>query len=247
MRICRYGVALFALLCLSNNEIAAQVGEHRKDLAIGVSGGYTLNKVSFNPTIKQGFHGGTTFGVTARYICERYFKMLCGVQMEINYSLLGWKEEFEEGDDRTYSRNIGYVQIPLLAHLGFGRERGGAKGYLVLGPQVGIFLNENDKKTGDWSSEEALYEQSLTQQGSTQNIRIMQHWLSTEKKFEYGLTGGLGLELSTKSGHRFMLEGRYYFALSDIFHNTKQDPFGRSANGTIVAKVSYLLDVLKTK
>ncbi len=247
MRANKYRVVLLVLSCLAHTMVSAQVGEHRNDFAVGVNGGYLLNKVSFNPTVKQSFHGDTGVGVTARYICEKYFKMICGVQMEINYSRLGWKEEFEDGDDRTYRRRMGYLQVPLLAHLGFGKERGGAKGFLVLGPQFAFFLNESDEKTGDWSAEEELYRQTLTQQGSTQNIRIMQHWISAEKKFEYGLTGGLGLELSTKSGHRFLLEGRYYFALSDIFNNTKQDPFGRSANGTIVAKVSYLLDVLKTK
>ncbi len=248
MKASKCRAVLLVLSCLSISVVAtAQVGEHRKDFAIGVNGGYMLNKVSFNPTVKQTFHGGTGMGVTARYICEKYFKMICGVQMEINYSQLGWKEEFEDGDNRTYRRRMNYLQVPLLAHLGFGRERGGAKGFLVLGPQFGVFLNENDEKTGDWSEEEELYRRTLTQEGSTQSIRIMQHWVSAEKKFEYGLTGGAGLELSTKGGHRFLLEGRYYFALSDIFNNTKQDPFGRSANGTIVAKVSYLLDVLKTK
>ena len=71
--------------------------------------------------------------------------------------------------------------------------------------------------------------------------------MKVQRKFEYGLTGGLGLDVSTRSGHHFLLEGRYYYALSDIFKNSKKDPFGRSANGAIIAKASYLFDVIKTR
>lgn len=225
----------------------AQIGDPRRDLAIGINGGYVMNKVAFNPTIKQGMKGGTSFGLTTRYTCEKYFNMLCALQFEINYTQMGWKETFEITDPRGYVRDMNYIQIPLLAHLGYGRERGGVKGYLVLGPQVGFFINESDKKTGDWEEEKAMYESTIGQEGSTQSIRIMQHWMPTQKKFEYGITGGLGLEYSTKSGHHFVLEGRYFYGLSDIFNNTKQDPYGRSANGAIVCKFAYLFDVIKTR
>ena len=75
----------------------------------------------------------------------------------------------------------------------------------------------------------------------------MQYGKDVERKFEYGLTGGLGMDVSTRSGHHFLLEGRYYFGLSDIFRNSKKDPFGRSANGAILARFSYLFDIIKTK
>ena len=71
--------------------------------------------------------------------------------------------------------------------------------------------------------------------------------MAIEKKFQYGITGGAGVEFShPKVGH-FALEGRYYFGLSDIFNNGKKDIFGRSANSTITVKLSYFIDVKKTK
>ncbi len=212
--------------------VTAQVGEPRRDLAIGVSGGYALNRVSFVPTIKQDYHGGVTFGTTVRYTCEKYFSAICALQAEVNYIQLGWKENIETSTN-TYERTINYVQVPLLANLGFGRERGGAKGFLAVGPQIGFALSESEKRGG----------------GVWDNIRpnnvIQQYDKEVERKFEYGLTGGLGLDLSTRSGHHFLLEGRYFYALSDIFRNSKKDPFGRSANGAIIAKVSYLFDIIK--
>ena len=158
----------------------AQVGEPRQDLAVGVSGGYVLNKVSFNPTIKQDFHTGTTFGITLRYTCEKYFAALCAVQAEVNYTGMGWKEKIETSSD-TYERRINYIQVPLLANLGFGRERGGAKGFLILGPQIGFALNEKEKKGGEWS-EETLKKRP--------NQVTQQYDLKVQRKFEYGLTGG---------------------------------------------------------
>ena len=59
-------------------------------------------------------------------------------------------------------------------------------------------------------------------------------------------TTALGVELNSRIGH-FMLEGRYYYGLSDIYNNSKTDIFARSNNGTITVKLTYLFDVVKTK
>ena len=48
----------------------------------------------------------------------------------------------------------------------------------------------------------------------------------------------------TKAGN-FLVEGRYYYALSDFYKSTKKDYFSRSAHGTIVAKITYLFDLKK--
>ena len=210
----------------------AQVGEQRTDLSVGLNGGIVLNSVSFNPTIKQKMKVGPTVGITARYICEKYFSLHCGFQGEINFTSVGWKEN-NETSEKGYQRTIHYVNVPLLASLGYGRERGGLKGFLVVGPQLGFCIGEAEKDGARFYSAQLAG-------------RSDQHDLKVQRKFEYGITGGLGLEFSTKSGHRFIVEGRYFYGLSDIFSNTKKDPFGRSANSTIIAKVSYLFDVKKT-
>ena len=68
--------------------------------------------------------------------------------------------------------------------------------------------------------------------------------MSVSKKFDYGIAAGAGIELNTKAGH-FILEGRYYYGLSDLFGNSKKDVFSRSNNGTIQAKITYLFDIRK--
>ena len=221
------------LLLLPALSVRAQVGEHRNDLAVGVNGGYVMNKISFNPTIKQAWKGGSTFGVTVRYTCEKYFSALCAVQAEVNYANLGWKEVIETSED-TYSRDIHYIQMPIFARLAWGREQRGAQFFLIVGPQLGYCIGEKEHFSTPWSGKPRP--NNITQQYS----------LGVERKFEYGITGGLGFELGTRHAGRFLHDARYFFGLSDIFNNSKKDPFGRSANGAIFIKASYLFDVIKT-
>lgn len=208
---------------------SAQLGEQRNNLAIGFNAGANYNNVSFQPTIKQNGLLGITGGLTARYISEKYFAMICGAQVELNYSQRGWDEKFEEiGDDRKYSREMTYVEIPFLAHLAFGRERG-AQFFINLGPQIGFMLSDNEIREGTWTQKQ------LEQQ---------QYGKSIENKFDYGIVGGGGLEIRTKAGN-FLLEGRYYFGLADFYNNTKKDYFARSAHTTISARITYLFDLKK--
>ena len=71
-----------------------------------------------------------------------------------------------------------------------------------------------------------------------------QYDLGVQRRIDYGITAGAGLELSTKIGH-FILEGRYYYGLGDFYNNAKKDVFGRSNNNTIAVKFTYLFDVRK--
>ena len=237
----RLSLFLLSIVCCLLS--MGQVGEPRTDLAVGMNAGCALNQVSFKPAIKQVMKPGATVGFTARYTCEKYFSLLCAFQGELNYSQAGWKETPEESTTLagtkpgTYQRTVHYVQMPLLANLGYGRERGGVKGFLVVGPQLAFCIGESVKTTGNGEGYIPYQLEGL------QN----QHELKVQRKFEYGITGGLGMDVSTKNGHHFIIEGRYFYGLSDMFKNSKKDPFARSANGTIFAKVSYLFDIKKTK
>lgn len=109
-------------------------------------------------------------------------------------------------------------------------------GYFLAGPQVGYCLGEKSQQSNF----------TLDAEGNPDrpNGMFEQYHMNVEKKFEYGITAGLGVELSTIAG-RILLEGRYYYGLSDIFKNSKKDVFGRSNNNTIVAKITYLFDLKK--
>ena len=60
------------------------------------------------------------------------------------------------------------------------------------------------------------------------------------KKIDYGLTGGVGLELETGVGN-LNLEGRYYFGLGDLFESRRS--LSRSAHRLIEAKLTYYIQI----
>ena len=99
----------------------AQVGEQRYNFALGVNGGVNLNKVTFMPTVNQNNLMGMNAGITARYISEKYFKMICGAQIEVNFSQHGWSEAYKDYPQVGYTRTMNYVEIPFLAHLADAR------------------------------------------------------------------------------------------------------------------------------
>lgn len=222
-------IIIFLLLCVSI-PAAAQLGEERRNWAVGINGGVNFNNISFIPKIKQNMPMGITGGVTARYISEKYFAMICGIQAELNYSQRGWEEKIEDNTN-TYSRTMNYLELPILAHLAFGKDRG-AQFFLNLGPQLGFMICEKENKSSDWDT-------STRPNGVEQ-----QYGLMTQKRFDYGIVGGGGLEIRTGAGN-FLLEGRYYFGLADFFNSTKKDPFEKSAHTTISARLTYLFDITK--
>ena len=223
-----------ALACFLTLPIMAQLGEERSNLAVGVNLGMNMTKVDFSPRIKQKSHNGMAFGVTARYMCEKYFNMMCGIQAEINYTQRGWKEDIDDGSENTYSRTMNYIEVPLLAHLAFGKDAldKGVKFFINMGPQVAYFLSEKEKMSEEWNP--AYRPNGVNQQYGK--------WV--ENKFDYGILGGMGLELSTKAGH-FLLEGRYYYGLADFWGRSKKDEFGRSGHSYMGVKLTYLFDITK--
>jgi hypothetical protein len=76
---------------------------------------------------------------------------------------------------------------------------------------------------------------------------VAQDTMAVEKKFDYGIAGGIGLEFSHRKLGHFMIEGRYYYGLGDMYDNSKRGKFGRSANQTLMIKLTYLFDLVRTK
>lgn len=214
----------------------AQVGELRSNLAIGANGGFNLSRVDFSPTIKQELHPGLTGGLTLRYTTEKYFSLICAAQLEVNFAQRGWNEFIDDGSNNTYHRTTNYVEIPFFAHLGWGQEERGLQFFINAGPQIGLFLS--DEEFYGFSTDYPWLPNNRP------NGINMQYGKEIENTLEYGIAGGLGMELKTGIGN-FILEGRYFFGLSDMYGNAKADPFGRSANTTITIKATYLIDIIK--
>lgn len=234
-------------LLMAGMAVHAQVGEHRNDLAIGVNGGYVLSKVGFQPEVQQKQHGGITGGFSIRYVCEKYFKSICSVYAEVNYAKVGWKENILDMDNNAvlltgtdqpmaYQRDITYVQVPIFAHLAWGREVRGVNFFVNAGPQFGFYLSEST--TTNFTDPQLDDRSSQT---------VAQYDMPVKNKFDYGIAAGVGMEYSMPHIGHLLAEARYYYGLGNIYGSSKRDYFGKSNYGQIVFKLSYLFDIIKTK
>lgn len=145
-----YIIACVVAWFFAATAMQAQVGEARHNFCLGFTGGIAMNQIGFDPTIKQKWHMGPTFGIVARYTSERYFKAFCALQVELNYTTLGWRENVLNANSEplpdTYRRDQHYLQLPMLARLAWGRESRGFMGYFLAGPQVGYCFKEKPRQ-----------------------------------------------------------------------------------------------------
>ena len=164
------GTALLAGTCAL--PASAQIGEQRHSFSVGINGGINLNSVSFSPRVRQNNLMGINGGVTARYISEKYFSMICGAQIELNFSQHGWDEFYEDYPELQYTRKMNYLEIPFLAHLAFGKDRG-LQFFVHAGPQIGFFLGDSYTISGDWDNYPGL--------------TVEQHDKAVDNRFDYGI------------------------------------------------------------
>ena len=174
-------------------------------------------------TVQQKMKLGYTGGVTLRWVTEKNL----GLQAELNFAQQGWNEMFEDQPEYKYSRTINYLELPILTHIYFGNKN--FRFFINLGPKIGYALGEK--------TDENL-------NGASPNTENTQHDMAIEKKFDWGLCGGPGIEIRTGIGS-FLLEGRYYYALGDIFNSRQEDYFSKSASQVFSAKISYLMPLFK--
>lgn len=231
------------LLCPA--ALRAQIGAHRNDLSVGVNGGYVMSSIGFTPKVTQDSHTGMTFGLSMRYTCEKYFSTICSIAAELNYARVGWKERILTTDDQpvinaqtglaeAYQRDLNYLQLPIFAHLAWGREKKGMQFFFKAGPQFGFLINESTKTNFNFADRNTA---------DRSNQTCAQNTMAVENKFDYGIAAGLGLEYSIPRVGHFLLEGRYYYGLGNIYGDSKRDYFAKSNHSNIVIKLTYLFDI----
>ena len=176
-------------------------------------------------------------------------KHICSIYAELNYAQMGWKEDILDREDQpvineetqqaeSFSRTLNYVQLPIFARLGWGREQKGVQFFFQAGPQLGYYLSDKVTKN---------FELDKRNSWKRANDEVHQDTMAVENKLDYGIAAGIGMEYSfPKLGH-FMLEARYYYGLGNIYKDTKRDYFGKSNNSSIIVKLTYLFDLKKTK
>lgn len=194
---------------------------------IGAKAGLSMSSVAFTPEVEQGMTSGMIGGITFRYAEERHV----GLIAEINIIERGWKEEFEDGEPFEYSRKLTYIQLPLLTHIFFGKKR--FKGFINLGPEISFMVKNSYTANFDPKNID------LIPDFPTENRMIEQLSMDIAKKFDYGITGGVGVEFLANRKNSVSLEARYYFGLGNIFPSSKKDVFDASRNTSIMLTLGY--------
>lgn len=222
-------ILLFIFCAFLFLEGKSQDKEFKPEWNVGVGFGPTFSSVSFEPSFrtknKQQYHGG----LAVRYISEKNL----GLIAELNYSQLGWEQDFSRDNGTKnlglqHSHQLNYLELPILTHIYFGRK---VRFFVNMGPKLGYLLSESETMNKE-------LEDFLASGNASAEFKSHQYYRKANKKIDYGLMGGVGLEFRTGIGY-FTLEGRYAFGLGDIYNNSKADYFTRSANRNMSAKLTY--------
>jgi len=193
---------------------------------VGGKAGATFSKVNFNPSVKQTMMPGFTVGAMFRYIEERNF----GLVAELNITQRGWKEAYDNADYK-YSHSFTYLELPIMTHIFFGNQR--VKGFFNLGPELDVML-------GDGVSSNYDYKNAASMEYFARNTRhIEQLNMDVENRLDYGICAGAGMEVNLNAKHSLLLEGRFYYGLTDVFPNHKTDIFSGSNSMTVSVTLGY--------
>ena len=201
--------------------VFSQESGFRPEWSFGANAGLTLSKVRFNPRILQQLLWQETGGLTVRDISEKNF----GIQAEVNISMRGWKEQMDTTRFfNRYARSLFYVELPLMTQI-YAELGKNVRLNFNAGPQIGFNIGEKERER--------------------EIVNYLDYYdLKVQRKFDYGISGGMGLEMRMKPGS-FVLEGRYYFGLSDVFNNRRGDIFQASSNQIISIKLTCFFRIFE--
>ena len=180
------------------------------NVAIGGHAGYTLSKVSFNPSVPQGMLGGIEAGVAFRYMEEKHF----GLIAEVNVQQRGWKEQFD-GYSYQFQRRFTYVQVPFLTHIYFGSDR--CHVYFNAGPELAYMIANSTSANFDYANFKQIPDFPSAGLGVELYTR-RRHSFSLEGRFYYGLndvfsshkkdtfSGSAGMSLMVRLGYYYRIK-----------------------------------------
>lgn len=210
------------LLLILSIAVGAQPRLRTPEMYVGAHAGVMASTMLFKPNIANidimqsplTINGGLVF----RYAGHK----VCAIQTELNYMQRGWRETITLGQTTMdYTRQLDYIEIPLLMHLYFGKER--FRGFFNLGPQIGYCIRDVATPLPE---------------GVT-----APHYLPIDKPFDWGLAGGLGCYLRTRKIGLFQLEARFNFSMGTTYNNRKVDYFSQSNAMNLSLNFAYLWEV----
>lgn len=221
----------FTLITLILSLSAAAQRYYTPDFAIGAKAGATVSEMAWSPTVRQQFTPGFTAGICMRYTEENHF----GLIAELNFTQRGWAEEFPPESSLSYSRHFSYVQLPVLTQIFFGNEKW--RYFINLGPEIGLMVSDNITSNFNYKDLSVVPEFPANHRSNQLDMRLA-------RKFDYGIAGGMGVEMRLKKKHSILLEGRFYYGLANVFPSSRRDIFGASRGMSIECTLGYMFRII---
>lgn len=207
----------FALTILYTNFIFAQT----KKFQIGLEGGPTL--ASFDGKDRFKNNHSTKVGYTVGLSLQYDISKVVSIRTGLGFERKGYKMRFYNPLIDAYSRNIifhfDYLTAPLLARITFGNK---VKFFANAGPYFACLLSYND------SIDSYKY--------------TTESWKQYYKRFDWGITGGIGGAYPLNNNLLLTLEARYNLGMYNInkeIYNTDFTTFNKSAS--LLAGIAYKL------
>jgi len=218
-------IALGAGMAVCGALSVAGQTHYSSNVAIGAKGGVDFSRVFFSPAVQQKMTMGITGGVMVRYIEENHF----GLIAELNYVQRGWQEDFEDAP-YNYTRTLNYVELPVMAHIYFGRR---GRFFFNAGPQVALYLG--DKTTANFDP----MQMTTLPDFPAVNRMNEQMLMKVNQKFDYGISAGLGAEFNVDKRNSIAVEARFYYGLGNVFSAKRSDTYSASNQMSISATIGY--------
>lgn len=188
------------------------------EMYVGAHAGAMASTMIFKPTIQGVGLSNILITPNAGLVFRYAGHKVCAVQVELNYEQRGWKEVLE---NVNYTRQLDYIEIPLLMHLYFGGKH--VRGFLNLGPQIGYCIR--DIANGN------------------PNPKYKYQYAKIQKPFDWGLAGGLGMYYRHEKVGIFQIEARGNYSFGSIFNNRKTDYFQFANAVNISVNFAYMWQI----
>lgn len=148
-------------------------------------------------------------------IVFNYFsESFAGIQIELNYTENGWSGILDSA--KLYNGRLNHVELPVLTSITLGKSR--IFFTMNIGPYISYQIMSD-------ISDDAGYP------------------YETDNKFGFGYCGGMGLGLRSSVG-TFIIEGRYFNSLTNIYDTSENTDFRSSRTQSINISLTYLIKLL---
>ncbi len=206
----KYLLITTLLFLFSAVAFAQDRNDNSRGFYIGVTGGYAHNHLAtstgYRPFSKYEDRGGFVAGVPLGYKITEWFSVHAEILVvQKNYSRM--RTEFYYYDPLPYEnvRNT-YLQLPVMPRFSFGGKN--LRGFCTLGGFVGFWTGSHIKGL---TLDNDIIPYHYNEKFSFDKRR--------DNRVEAGLAAGAGLEYNLKNFCTFVVEGRFYYGLTDLQKN----------------------------